>query len=478
MLDDAQPLQFGPIALPNSAAVNHFLFVGTTGSGKTTLLRLLMQSALQSVGMGGDVRAMAYDAKRDLVPQFTAIAPRAELLITNPFDERSVAWDLYKDIQEPQVAIEFTYNIIPQVPESQPFFSDAARHLILGVILSFMRTGVEWSLADLLCATQSPKKLKGVLRKHAETRDLISLYLYDKRLAANIISTIATKFLPFGPVAAAWEHAKRRVSLATWARSEMIWILGCSEISRTSMQVLNRCMVKRAIDLTLDADESRTRRNWFIIDELADVGRLEGLVSLAKKARSKGGCLAFAFQSVAGLRDPQMYGPHFSEELLAQFAHKSIGRLECAASAEWTSKLVGDHEIEQASSSSTYSMQGGWSSTESRQNVVKPGILPSQLMDFPPCNLHNGLTGLFFAPTTGPFTAAIDGEELFHDWLMPPADVPAFLPRSTECQWLRPWTDARAALFSHAQVRRAPETIQPQLGLEMRQQADLDDLFQ
>ena len=85
----------------------------------------------------------------------------------------------------------------------------------------------------------------------------------------------------------------------------MILILGNSEVSRTPMQILNRCMFKRACDITLDEKDSRDRRNWFAIDELSDAGRLDGLVSLAKKGRSKGACLAVALQSVAGLQASQ-----------------------------------------------------------------------------------------------------------------------------------------------------------------------------
>ncbi len=215
-------IRFGPVRIRPEAATSRFAFVGTTGSGKTTLIRLVLQSSLRTIGTGGETRAMVYDAKQDIVPQLAAIAPRADIVITNPFDRRGVAWDLCRDVREPQVAVEVAFTLIPPVAESQPFFSDAARDIIYGVMLSFMLSGRLWTLADLLRVVRSRRLLVAVLRLHDETRDLISQYLAEKRLAADILSTIGSRFLPFGPVAAAWEHAERRVSLTDWSKSEMV----------------------------------------------------------------------------------------------------------------------------------------------------------------------------------------------------------------------------------------------------------------
>ncbi|QDT52805.1 Coupling protein TraD [Caulifigura coniformis] len=466
------PLRFGSLELPDDVAPNHFLYSGTTGSGKTTLLRLTMQSALHRVGLDDDLRAVVNDDKQDFVPILKSIAPHADLMIMHPFDERGCAWDLQADIREPQTAVELAFTLVPQLPESQPFFSDATRHLVLGVMLSFLLSGVEWTLADLLRVLQSRRLLKAVLRKHPETREIVALYLRDAKLAANILSTVATKFMAFGPVAAAWEHAKRRVSLTEWSQTGSIWVLGNSEISKTPIRTLNRAMFKRATDITLSQPESWTRRNWFFLDELSEAGKLDGLVSFAKKGRSKGGCLAVSFQSIEGLRDSQLYGQHVSEDFLGQLGHKFIGRVESAASAEWASQLIGDQEIEQISTSRT-SSKDGTSRTVSRQNAIRRAVLPGQFMDFPPCNRRNGLTGVFFVPEVGVFGDALDGEVLFDELLWPPADVPAFVSRPVDCQYLRPWTAERATYFGIPE-RRPPSPKPPEQ--ERRPEIDRDDL--
>ena len=331
LVDEASSLggiDWGGLDLPDSEATSHWGCIGSTGSGKTLTMRILAQSVLPVIGTGVDARAIAYDGKQDVLPLLHAICKRARIITTNPFDARGVAWDLSADIREPRVAVEIVFTLIPREHESQPFFSDAARHLLYGVIISYMRSGHDWTFADLLRGVSSARRLKAILKKHQQTRDIVGRYWGDKRLLHNIMSTMATKLLPFESIAAAWDEAKERVSLHEWAKDESIIVLGNSEISRTAIDAINRCMFKRASDITLSQTESFTRRNWFFLDELSEAGRLDGLVSLLKKGRSKGGCVVIALQSIAGLKDTKLYGPHFTAEILGQIGHKFFGRLE------------------------------------------------------------------------------------------------------------------------------------------------------
>ncbi|MBL8812274.1 MAG: type IV secretion system DNA-binding domain-containing protein [Planctomycetaceae bacterium] len=437
-----QFMQFGALQLPPSAATSHVLFSGTTGSGKTTLLRLLQESQFTEIRPGNDWRAIVNDPKQDVLPFLQSIAPEATIVITHPFDQRCSAWDMSADIDSPQLAVEFCYTLIPPTSEPQQFFNDASRHCIYGVIISFQLSGISWTFADLIRVLSSPRILRHVLKRHWETAPISSYYLSEKRLRANVLATIASKLLPFGPIAACWDRATSKFSLSQWAVSPMILVLGSSDISRTPVQTLNRCIFKRAADITLEQPDSETRRTWFGIDELSDAGKLDGIVALAKKGRSKGACLSVAFQSIAGLRDPSLYGPHLTEEFLAQFGHKFVGRMECASSAEWASALVGDQEVNQKSYSYTTGQHP--TSTTTIQKVTRRGVLPSQILDFPPCNLENGLTGLFFAPSVGVFVDSIDGHELFVDGAPVPASIPAFLPCPKGHQFLQPWTPEQA----------------------------------
>lgn len=466
---------FAGIHLPTSEDTSHFLFLGATGSGKSLMMRLLMQSVLPNIGDGEDIRALVYDAKQDALPILRAICPQARVCTTNPFDARGVAWDLCRDIREPRIAVEIAFTLIPREHESQPFFADAARHLLYGVMLSFMRTGREWSFADLMRGMSSPRQLKRILMRHPETRDIVRRYFGDDKVLSNIMSTIATKMLPFESIAGCWENAPEKISLEQWAKEPFILVLGNSEVSRTAVDAINRCMFKRASDITLSQTESFTRRTWFFLDELSEAGRLDGLVSLMKKGRSKGACVAICFQSISGLRDARLYGQHQTDEILGQIGNRFFGRLECSETAEWASRLFGDQEFGRIVHGSTSSQQGSSSSTN-HQVVTQRALMASEFMSIAPCTRRNGLTGYFIVRDTGCFSANFTAEALFGDALLPPdPDVDDFVARDIEAQYLRPWNKAETQAFCGpikrdeqvSRKRRTPDLLN---GLD-----DLDD---
>ncbi len=439
-MPDQNTLHWGPINLPLSEATGHFLAIGARGSGKTVIMRRFLQSVVPTIVPDSDTRLLTFDIKQDMLPLLAGMRARVPVRTTSPFDARGVAWDLSRDVREPQVATEIAFTLFPELQESQPFFTDAARHLLWGVLIRFLLGGAEWNLGDVLRAMRKPRQLRSVLKGAEHTRDLVDQYLRDPRLAANISSTIATKLLPFEPIAAAWDSATEKVSLEEWATSSQILILGNSETSRTAIQAINRCMFKRAMDICLHQSESFSRRTFVLADELVEAGRLPGFVSALKRGRSKGLAVCAGFQSVAGLRDPKLYGPYFSAELLGLFANRFIGRLECPETAEFVSKLFGDQEIENVSTSRTSSNQGG-SFTESRQQVIRRAVLPGELMALPTCSRENGLQAFYLVRSVGAFPGELAGDVLFDRELCPPdPNTPELIARPVQCQFLAPWT--------------------------------------
>ncbi|MBX9792570.1 MAG: type IV secretion system DNA-binding domain-containing protein [Pirellulales bacterium] len=463
-------LWFG-VDLPFREATSHCMLAGATGSGKTTMLRLFMQGVLPRIGPGSGQRALVYDAKGDLMSLLPAISPASIIKTTNPFDARGVAWNLHRDVREPRVALQIAFTLIPEEQESQPFFSNAARHLMYGVMLSYILSGVEWTFADLMRGLDSSSRLRKILERHDVTRSIVSNYFHDPRLLSNIMSTIATKLLPFHPIAAAWEHATEKISLEEWATNEMILLLGNSETSRKPIDAINRCMFRRACEIVLQQNETLQPRTWFFLDELSEAGRLDGLVSLLKKGRSKGASVTLCFQSISGLRDSRLYGPHLTDEILGQIGNRFFGRLECPETAEWASRLFGDQVVDQFTTSRTTSGQGS-STTENQQIVTRRAVLPVEFMSIPPCDATNGLTAYFMVRSHGCFRTNFAGHSLFNGDLVPPAPgVPELVPRSVEAQYLLPWSTQQRLMFCGPVAKKPDKRSQRQ-----KRKPDLDQL--
>jgi len=469
----------------------HFAAIGATGSGKSTLLRIFLQSVLPSIGVVADHRALIYDAKQDALPALEAIAPQAKILTSHPFDARGARWDMAADIQEATVAIEFAFTLIPTEGDAQPFFVNAARHLMYGVIVSFILTGEAWTFGTLVRALKHPQRIRSILRRHPQTREIVAQYFYDERLLMNIMSTLATKMLPFEPIAAAWDAAIESFSLRDWVTNDWILVLGNYETGRTAIDAINRCIFKRACDLTLNLPNSNDRRSWFIVDELSEAsggggvgGGLPGIVSLAKKGRSRGAVLAIAFQSISGLRDPKVYGQFFTDEILGQISNRFFGRIECVATAEWASSLFGDEESDRESVTQSYG-PGGASQSVSRQAAARRLVLPSELMSIEACSRENGLSGYYIVRSEWASFHKIPREELFGGQLIPPrADVPEFVPRPASDQFLAPWTQIEQVRFGAPKRRRttpsqsAPTVEHRQASASPGDWGDLDQAFE
>jgi hypothetical protein len=479
-------VSFGRHRLPMSEATGHFLAVGASGSGKSTLLQILMQTALPGIGVEKDSRALIYDAKQDILPLLAAICPDAKVVTSHPYDKRGAGWLLCQDIKDAAVAMEVAFTFIPPIHESQPFFADAARHLSYGVMQSFILSGEPWTLGTFIRAMQSASRIRRILRKHPETRAIEKQYFYDPRLAANIMSTIATKLLPLSPIAASWDAATETFSLEDWVNGGWILVLGNYETGRSAIDAINRCLFKRASDLILNQSNSFTRRTWVILDELTEAGKLDGLVSLMKKGRSKGASCVLSFQSIEGLRDNDLYGAEGAAEVTGQIANRWIGRLECVETARWASSLFGEIEEEEETVSESTGA-GGNSRSVNHHRAMRKLVLESELMDIEACNRETGLSGYYIVRSHGAYFDKIEGSELWGAALKSPRkDVPEFIERPAATKLLKPWSAKEDFRFcvplrrnepdiNRAQEKSQEPPIDPQLPRDLD---DLDEHFQ
>ena len=117
----------------------------------------MMESVLPKIGTGVDTRALIYDAKRDMIPILVGLGMGENIISLHPFDERGCAWDMAKDITSPAAADQAATVLIPhEKANSSPFFTDAARALMTGVMTVFIRKCSEkWTFRDVIVALKS-----------------------------------------------------------------------------------------------------------------------------------------------------------------------------------------------------------------------------------------------------------------------------------------------------------------------------------
>ena len=91
------------------------------------------------------------------------------------------------------------------------------------------------------------------------------------------------------------------------------------------LEAINRAMFHRASQLLLNQDNSEERRAWVIIDEVREMGNLEGLSRLLTNGRSKGACFCGGYQTPSGMQDA--VGEHVADEINDQIWSIALGRI-------------------------------------------------------------------------------------------------------------------------------------------------------
>lgn len=432
---------FGGVLVPTSRAVLHMLFLGAPGSGKSLLIQLVMQRALPEVVPGSDARALVYDHKGELPSLLAAMGVPFKTL--NMFDARSVAWDMAKDVTD-EVLAKAVVEILfpPNERASQPFFDDAARALAKAVMVSFIECNPgAWTFRDVVYALRSKDRIRRVLERTPEGREVLGLYFGNEKVILDVMSTVANKTDPYVAIAAAWDSAGEKVSLRDWAEGGYVLVLGNSHVARPSLRAMNEAVFKRLSQILLEQPKSDTRRTWIFLDELRQAGRLDGLNALAVEGRSRGVCLVLGTQDVEGLR--AVYGEEEAEELLGVVGLKALLRVASPATAEWGSKVIGEQEVMEVSVS-TSTGPGGTSWSESEQRVKREAVLPSQLLDLPPTDPANGLHGYYLSPGIGCWRATLSGNYLTKTLVPADPETPDRVERPSEQLRLRPWTEEEA----------------------------------
>src|SRR5258708_7488418 len=101
----------------------------------------------------------------DLLAELSDMPLACEPVVLNPFDRRSVAWNIAADVRTPTEARHFVESLFPPVggDETNNFFSNAARAIIAGVIESLNRNRAgKWTLYDIVRITATRDRLKRI----------------------------------------------------------------------------------------------------------------------------------------------------------------------------------------------------------------------------------------------------------------------------------------------------------------------------
>lgn len=435
---------WGGMGQPMSYATKNNVVVGTVGSGKTLTINMFMRSVFKDTLQYGSQRGIIFDPKGENLSILYGCVPERKVIIMNPFDQRCVAWDMAKDITNPQSASALANILVPMGPnEKDRYWRDTVVRLMTGVViaLNFLAPR-NWELRDILIIMQDEDLLRYVLESHSMTNRYLNV-LGSDNTKANITSTISTKLQDFEIVAACWHLAERRISLQEWMDERLILLLGESEIAREPLRAINRLIFTRAAQMLLsqpEADQTQGAPNTYIvIDELPSIGKLDSLKTLATKGRSKGVCITVGFQDLEDMH--HVYGKEVANTMLGQFNNKAFLRMNSPPTANWACEIFSEHEfMETRTGTSTSHGAKGDSRSESKNmtRAIRKTVMPIELLGMAPPGPDTGLKGYYHIQglaysITMPWSEVMQLQPKRHQ------GIPDFLPRGETDYWLFPF---------------------------------------
>lgn len=335
-------LAIGKVPIPVKLETRHMAMIGTTGSGKTTALRQL----LDGIEARGDA-ALVYDTSGEFIAHY--YRPERGDVILNPFDDRCAFWTPFAEIAHPADAARIAHQFITEASHhDNDVWLEMARILVANILLELRKRGNP-TLSDLLAMFQITTKedlkerLKGTssARTFAEDADRATgsvLFMLAK--AADLIQFLRVEDSGGKPFAFRdFIHGlDKREGPRPW-----IFVPRKEDYFEASKPLL-ACWLECAASAVLGLPPSPDRRIWFVLDELADLPRVDNLARLLPEGRKFGAAVVLTFQALGQMQN--RYGPQIAESMLGCCNTKLFLQTIDAETRQWASDAIGSQEVE------------------------------------------------------------------------------------------------------------------------------------
>ncbi|MGV7119181.1 type IV secretion system DNA-binding domain-containing protein [Sphingopyxis sp. 550A] len=369
-------LAIGAVPIPSRLETRHMAMIGTTGSGKTTALRQM----LDGIEARGEA-ALVYDTSGEFIAHY--YDPARGDIILNPFDARCAFWSPFAEIAHPADADRIAQQLITETGQhDRDVWLETSRILVANMIRELWKEK-KCTLPDLLDALQKwdKDKLKSWLKDTSSARTFsddadraTGSVLFMLAKAANLIQFL--RMPKDGENAFAFRDfiagLDRRTGVRPW-----IFVPRKEDYFEASKPLL-ACWLECAASAVLGLSPSPDRRIWFVLDELADLPRVDNLARLLPEGRKFGAAVVLTFQALGQMR--HRYGPQIAESMLGCCNTKLFLQTIDSETRVWASQTIGECEVEiQTITDALADGDDTARTTLGRMRKMRPAILESEL---------------------------------------------------------------------------------------------------
>jgi len=392
----ASDIHIDSLPLLKDAEVKHLFIHGTTGTGKSQLILKLL-SQIRARGQ----KVIIYDKGCNFLPHFYR---EGKDHLLNPFDSRCAAWDIWAEGNDPTLFENMANALIPMHGESDPFWVNAARTIFSSAaykmgqddpknrsnskLLRLLLTQPLEEMSQYLANTESASLVDNRIEKTAiSIKSVLATYLkslrflsFEQDISGKPVSKESAQKQKIEAV-----KESKKFSIQKWVRDDDddSWIfITSNDQQQASLRPLMSMWLALAANFILSLKENRSRRIWEIIDELPSLHKLPELPETIAEARKYGGCFVLGMQSQAQLR--KVYGINAAAEVTDLLNTRFFFRNPSHEMALWTSKELGEQEIEESRENYSYganTIRDGIS--VGRQRVTRSVVPYPEVMQLP-----------------------------------------------------------------------------------------------
>ena len=377
-IENLNQLHIGNVPIPSSLETRHMTMIGTTGSGKTTALRQLLDG-IEARGQA----ALVYDTSGEFIANYYNHMNGD--IVLNPFDRRGIYWNPFDEINHPADTDRIARYLINETGDrDRDIWLEAARNLVANIMRKLWENG-KCTPLELLNTLQFMKREElevwlantSSARIFAEDADKATgsvLFMLSK--ACNLLMFLRAEpsenASPFS-FSSYFKNLDNVSGLKPWI------FIPRKEDYFEAIKPLMALWLECASSACLGLNPSHDRRVWFILDEIADLPRVDNLSRLLPEGRKFGASVVLTFQAIGQMRS--RYGNQIAEAMLGNCNTKLFMQLVDQDSRSWASDTIGKVEVEISTLSETIDPKNNdkFNKTLSTSRQIRAAVLESEL---------------------------------------------------------------------------------------------------